>query len=259
MSRARERAGCRSRRRDPRAREGAGAVRRRARGPEHAARGLGRGARVVPERDHGCRPARGPCSTPTDDEVPVIVLSFGLPGAAARRGAAHGRRNGARGRTASRSTRSCDGCRDADEGWARPRRNEDPGGRDERRVDGARQRATRDAAQGWPGGGRLRARRGAARRARRCRRRADGSRRDRDRRTGRRSTPSRAPCSRSRTSTAGTTRSRSGRRSPTSSGGPSGSATTSTWPSTRSIASEPVVGSTRSSASSGAPASAAAS
>ena len=60
-------------------------------------------------------------------------------GAAARCRSCTRSRNGARGRTASRSTRSCDGCRDADEGRARPRRDEDPGGRDERRVDGARQ------------------------------------------------------------------------------------------------------------------------
>ena len=145
-----------------------------------------------------------------DDETPVIVLSFGLP---SDRGIPTGTpsRSGVRGRTAGRSTRSCDGSRDPDERRPRSRRHEDPGCRDRRRGRGARPRASRDPAQGspeavvfelaealrealddagvesWgsPGSG-------------------SGRRLDRRRAGGR---------FRSRTSTAGTLRSRSGRRS----------------------------------------------
>ena len=88
------------------------------------------------------------CSTRDEDEAPVIVLSFGLPGAAARRRAAHGRgmeRAGEpqadrRGRAMAVVTRMKGGL--------------DLGGTKiqavvtERRVDRARQRATGDAAQG---------------------------------------------------------------------------------------------------------------
>ena len=124
-------------------------------------------------------------------------------------------------------------------GGPRPRRNEDPGGRDRRRGDGARQRAPRDAAPGWSRGGRLRARRGAARQ------------RSTMPASSRWASPGSASAPRAR-STPRRARSfqvanidgwddavrRSGRRSPPSWGGPCRSATTSTSPSRRSVASE---------------------
>ena len=101
-----------------------------------------------------------PRSRAADDETPVIVLSFGLPERPRDAELAHGRGVERAGKPQVDRRGGAMAVRDEDERWARPRRDEDPGRRDERRGDRARERTTGDTAQGRARGGRVRARRG---------------------------------------------------------------------------------------------------